>query len=96
MPSLKQDAKLSVLESPSLGYQGVTFNVGNVAVSASRTQDLNEPYAKDPRIRQAFEYAIDRKALVDNVFDGLFDPACGPVAPQSRVQQRRRADMPRV
>jgi peptide/nickel transport system substrate-binding protein len=83
VPSLKQDSKLSVLESPSLGYQGVTFNVGNVAGVGKPTKTLNQPFAKDARIRQAFELAIDRKALVKNVFDGLFDTACGPVAPQS-------------
>ena len=83
VPSLKQDTKLSVLESPSLGYQGVTFNVGNIAGVGKPTKTLDEPFAKDPRIRQAFELAIDREALVDNVFDGLFDTACGPVAPQT-------------
>jgi peptide/nickel transport system substrate-binding protein len=97
VPSLKQETKISVLESPSLGYQGVTFNVGNAAGVGKPTKTLDEPYAKDPRIRQAFEYAIDRKALVDNVFDGLFETACGPVAPQSEfstdaVQQCRAAD----
>jgi peptide/nickel transport system substrate-binding protein len=83
VPSLKKDSKVSVLESPSLGYQGLTFNVGNTAGVDKPYGHVNQPYAKDPRIRQAFEYAIDRKALVDNVFDGLFDTACGPVAPQS-------------
>ncbi|MDX6231315.1 MAG: peptide/nickel transport system substrate-binding protein [Nocardioidaceae bacterium] len=97
VPSLKQETKLSVLESPSLGYQGVTFNVGNAAGVGKPTKTLDQPYAKDPRIRQAFEYAVDRKALVDNVFDGLFETACGPVAPQSEfstdaVQQCRAAD----
>ncbi|MDQ1669370.1 MAG: peptide/nickel transport system substrate-binding protein [Actinomycetota bacterium] len=97
VPELKKDAKLQVLESPSLGYQGVTFNVGNIAGVGKPTKTLNQPYAKDPRIRQAFEYAIDRQALVDNVFNGQFDPACGPVAPQSEfssdaVQQCRKYD----
>jgi peptide/nickel transport system substrate-binding protein len=83
VPSLKKDTKVSVLESPSLGYQGLTFNVGNVAGVGKPVGKINLPYAKDPRIREAFEYAIDRKALVQTVFDGLFDTACGPVAPQS-------------
>ncbi|MDQ1626912.1 MAG: peptide/nickel transport system substrate-binding protein [Actinomycetota bacterium] len=97
VPSIKSDANLSVLESPSLGYQGITFNIGNVAGVGKPPGKINQPYAKDPRIRQAFEYSIDRKALIDNVFDGLFDPACGPVSPRSEfstdaVQQCRGYD----
>jgi peptide/nickel transport system substrate-binding protein len=80
---LKSDNNLMVLESPSLGYQGVTFNVGNVAGVGKPTGKINEPYAQDATVRQAFEYAVDRQGLVDAVFDGHFDPACGPVAPQS-------------
>jgi peptide/nickel transport system substrate-binding protein len=83
VPSLKSDKSLTVLESPSLGYQGITFNVGNTAGVGKAPGKINQPYAKDARIRQAFEFAIDRKALIDNVFDGLFDPACGPISPRS-------------
>jgi len=95
--SVKSDTNLQVLESPSLGYQGVTFNVGNVAGVGKAPGKINQPYAKDARIRQAFELAIDRKALIDNVFDGLFDPACGPISPDSEystdaVQQCRGYD----
>lgn len=97
IPSLKKDTSLQILESASLGYQGVTFNVGNAAGVGKPLKTLNEPFAKDERIRQAFEYAIDRKALVDNVFNGQFDTACGPVAPQTgfnteAVQQCRGYD----
>jgi peptide/nickel transport system substrate-binding protein len=58
---------------------------------------VDAPYAKDPRIRQAFEYAIDRDALVKTVFDGQFDTACGPVSPETEfstpaVQQCRSYD----
>jgi peptide/nickel transport system substrate-binding protein len=83
VPSLQSGADTKILESASLGYQGVTFNVGNVAGVGKPTGKINEPYAQDARVRQAFEYAVDRKALVDAVFDGRYDPACGPVAPQS-------------
>jgi peptide/nickel transport system substrate-binding protein len=83
VPALKKDDKLTVLESGSLGYQGLTFNVGNVDGLGTKPKPINQPYAADPRVRQAFEHALDRKALVDTVFNGLFDTACGPVAPQS-------------
>jgi peptide/nickel transport system substrate-binding protein len=80
---LKSDANLSVLASPSLGYQGVTFNVGNANGVGTKPTPGSEPFAKDKRVRQAFEYAIDRQQLVKTVFSGLFDPACGPISPAS-------------
>jgi peptide/nickel transport system substrate-binding protein len=73
-----------MLESTSLGYQGLTFNVGNTAGVGKPPGTIQAPYAQDPRIRQAFEYALDRDALVKNVFDGQFDTACGPISPQSQ------------
>jgi peptide/nickel transport system substrate-binding protein len=81
--SIKSDSKLQLLESSSLGYQGVTFNIGNTAGVGKPPGTIQAPYAQDPRIRQAFEYAVDRDALVKTVFNGQFDTACGPVAPQS-------------
>lgn len=80
---LKADSNLSVLESPSLGYQGVTFNVGNADGVGTPPKLGTEPFARDKRVRQAFEYAVDREALVKTVFNDLFDPACGPISPAS-------------
>jgi len=80
---LKADSSLSVLESKSLGYQGVTFNVGNADGVGTPPKPGEEPFAKDKRVRQAFEYAVDREALVKTVFNGLFDSACGPISPVS-------------
>ncbi|HKG48812.1 MAG TPA: ABC transporter substrate-binding protein [Actinomycetales bacterium] len=80
---LKSDSNLSVLESASLGYQGVTFNVGNANGVGTAPKVGNAPYAKDKRVRQAFEYAIDRNVLVKTVFNGLFDTACSAISPAS-------------
>lgn len=80
---IKADSNLSVLESPSLGYQGVTFNVGNANGVGTTPKIGSAPFAKDKRVRQAFEYAVDRQVLVKTVFDGRFDPACGPISPAS-------------
>jgi len=81
--SIKSDSNLSMLESSSLGYQGITFNIGNTNGVGKPPVQVDAPYAKDPRIRQAFEYAVDREALVKTVFDGQFDTACGPVSPET-------------
>lgn len=83
VPALRDNGDLTVLESNSLGYQGLTFNVGNVAGVGAPPGVIDTPIAKDPRIRQAFELAVDRKALVQTVFNGLYSPACSPISPAS-------------
>ncbi|MEV6847132.1 ABC transporter substrate-binding protein [Actinoplanes sp. NPDC051411] len=81
--SLRKDPALTVLQSPSLGYQGITINVGNVDGVGTPPKPIDRPIAKDAKVRQAFEYAVDRKALVDAVFNGIPTPACGPISPAS-------------
>lgn len=81
--ALAQDPHLRVLQSASLGYQGVTINTGNVDGVGKPTKPIDTPIAKDPRIREAFSLAIDRRTLVDTVFNNWFDPACSPIAPQT-------------
>ena len=80
---LRNDKSLSVLQSQSLGYQGVTFNVGNVDGVGTPAKKINRPSAADPRVRKAFEYAIDRKGLVKAVFNDLYAVACSPISPKS-------------
>ncbi len=81
--SLRQDAAVSVLQSQSLGYQGMTINVGNVDGIGTAPKPINRPLAQNAKVRQAFEHAIDRKALVDAVFNGLHAAACSPISPAS-------------
>ncbi|MBG6065194.1 ABC transporter substrate-binding protein [Micromonospora ureilytica] len=81
--SLRQDTAVSVLQSQSLGYQGLTINVGNVDGVGTAAKPINRPLAQNAKVRQAFEHAIDRKALVDAVFNGLHAVACSPISPAS-------------
>ncbi|APU16049.1 ABC transporter substrate-binding protein [Actinoalloteichus fjordicus] len=74
---------IDVLQIGSLGYQGVTFNVGNVAGVGAETGEIDTPLAADPRVRQAFSHAVDRDALVNSVFNNWFEPACSPISPAS-------------
>ena len=83
VPSLQKEKSLSVLQSQSLGYQGVSFNVGNVDGVGSPAKAIDRPEAKDPRIRQAFELAIDRAGLVKVIFNNLNTVACSPISPKS-------------
>jgi peptide/nickel transport system substrate-binding protein len=83
VPALSKDTTLTVLQSQSLGYQGVTFNIGNVKGVGTPAVAINRPEAKDPRIRQAFELAIDRPALNKVIFNNLNVVACSPISPKS-------------
>ena len=83
VPALKQEKSLQVLQSQSLGYQGVTFNIGNTNGVDAPPKMRDTPEAKDPRVRQAFEYAIDRAGLVKVIFNDLNTVACSPISPAS-------------
>lgn len=74
--SVKKDEVLALTEAVSLGYQGVTFNVGN----GDRSET---PLGQNPRVRQALELSIDREALNQVVFEGAFMPGNQPFPPTS-------------
>ena len=61
---VKKDARLRLATGTELGYQGVTINVAN-------GDKANNPLGKNPKVRQAFELAIDRDAVNQVVFNGL-------------------------
>ncbi|MDT4988683.1 MAG: peptide/nickel transport system substrate-binding protein [Micromonosporaceae bacterium] len=85
--ALKADTKLRLLTSQSLGYQGITINLGNVAgvgkPAGPLTAPIAGPLASNAKVRQAFELSLDRDAINKVVFRGQFAPACGPISPAS-------------
>jgi peptide/nickel transport system substrate-binding protein len=74
---------LQLFTATSIGYQGITINIGNENGIAEPPTQLDTPLASDPRIREAFELAIDREAINDVVFQGKFTPGCSPISPNS-------------
>lgn len=80
---MKGDRGLTVLQVASLGYQGMTINLGNVKGVGTDPQPLDSPLASKPAVRQALSLAIDRRTLVNAVFGGYADVACSPVPPKS-------------
>ncbi|WP_246486403.1 ABC transporter substrate-binding protein [Kribbella qitaiheensis] len=82
-PALQKDSNMSVLQSQSLGYQGLTINVANANGVGNPLKQLDTPIAKDPRVRQALEASIDRDALVKSIFNGLNTVGCSPISPKS-------------
>ena len=64
VPALKSDSRFRISKITEIGYQGITINIGN-GDSAQRTA-----LGKDPRVREAFELALDREGIVQVAMDG--------------------------
>ena len=64
---VKADPHLRLAQHASAAYRTLQFNLAHGPRSET-------PLGKDPRVRKALEKAIDRKALNEAVFEGLFIP----------------------
>ena len=60
---LQSDKKLKVARITEIGYQGITINIGKSEKSQQN------PLGRDPRVREAFELALDRQGLAQVVMD---------------------------
>ncbi|MCX7384059.1 MAG: ABC transporter substrate-binding protein, partial [Alphaproteobacteria bacterium] len=65
--AIKADKRLVGLVYPGLGFQSLNINVGNGPKSKS-------PIGSNALVRRAFEAAIDREALAQVVYNGLYAP----------------------
>jgi len=63
MEKIVKEKKLRTTSITEIGYQGITINVGK----SDRAK--NNPLGRDPRVREAFELALDRQGLVQVVMD---------------------------
>lgn len=79
------DNKLQLFNSPSLGYQGIGINVGNVKGLGAKPGRIDTPLGRDVRVREAFELSIDRDLINKVVFQGMYEPACGPISPEAAI-----------
>ena len=82
-PGIKREGKLELSNVTGLGYQGITINLRNKTGKQNPPGDLGTPLANDPRVREAFELSIDREALNQVAWDGLYTPGCTPIPPIS-------------
>jgi peptide/nickel transport system substrate-binding protein len=83
IPEIKADPTLRLATRIELGYQGLTLNLANGEAGK------NGPFGKDPRVRQALEAAIDRKALSAVVFNGEVLPGNQWVSPEHPYFQHK-------
>src|SRR6266550_3044455 len=81
--SIKREGRLELSNVTGLGYQGITINLRNKTGKQNPPGDLGTPLANDPRVREAFELSIDREALNQVAWDGLYTPGCTPIPPIS-------------
>jgi len=74
--AVKADKNLRIVTSPALGWQSITYNLDNGPAAKS-------PIGQSALLRQAFDAAIDREALVQVVYNGMYAPTIQAVTPAS-------------
>ncbi|KGJ78373.1 ABC transporter substrate-binding protein [Cryobacterium roopkundense] len=81
--ALSNESGIGILQVGSLGYQGITINMGNTDGIGSAPGVIDTPMAQDTSVREALSMSVDREALVSSVFNDWYEPACSPVSPAS-------------
>jgi peptide/nickel transport system substrate-binding protein len=66
LKAVQSDPKLRLSTAIELGYQGITLNVGK--------DKAKGPLSQSAKVRQALDFAIDRDAINQVVFNGEFKP----------------------
>ncbi|GAA2810434.1 ABC transporter substrate-binding protein [Saccharopolyspora taberi] len=91
VPILAREPGIVLLNTPSVQYVGITVNIANVEGSPG---DVPGPLADDRRVREALSLSIDRATLNKISFNGLYQPACGPIPPTSEFATPRTQACP--
>lgn len=72
---------VEIVEQPDFGYQIMGFMMNHGPIM-DKTKWKENPKVKDPKVRQAIAYAIDRQALIDGLFYGRGSVINSPIATQ--------------
>ncbi len=83
LQGVEHTSTLRILKEIGLGYQGLTLNIGNKNGLLKGYSNVGTPIAANAKLREAFEMAIDRKAMSKIVFGGTVLPGCTPISPSS-------------
>jgi peptide/nickel transport system substrate-binding protein len=78
---VRSDPKLKLATALGLGYMGIDINVGN-------GERAKNSLGSSAKVRQALDYAIDREALNQVVFNGEFVPGNQWVNPENSYYQK--------
>jgi peptide/nickel transport system substrate-binding protein len=77
---VRADSRLKLSTALSLGYQGITINIGN--------EKSKGPLSQSVKVRQALDLAIDREAINQVVYNGEFTPGNQWVNPENPYYQK--------
>src|SRR5204862_3535151 len=88
--AIKREGRFELSNVTGLGYQGITINLHNKTGKQNPPGDLGTPLANDPRVREALELSIDREALNQVAWDGLYTTGCTAIAPISPFFDKSR------
>ncbi|MBB5695475.1 ABC transporter substrate-binding protein [Muricoccus pecuniae] len=77
VPDLQSNRRLRLARHVAAAYRTLQFNVAH-------GPRADTPLGRDPRLRRAFEKAIDREAINQVVFNGLFVPSNQTESPRTR------------
>jgi peptide/nickel transport system substrate-binding protein len=77
---VRADSRLKLSTATELGYQGITLNVGK--------DKAKGPLSQSAKVRQALDWAIDRDAINQVVFNGEFQPGNQWVNPDHPYYQK--------
>jgi peptide/nickel transport system substrate-binding protein len=83
VPTLQKDSGITVKKAVTIGYQGLTLNIGNKNGLLKPYSNVGSDIAKSQYLRTAFDLALDRTTINRVVFGGLNQPDCYPIAPVS-------------
>ena len=83
VPAIEKDKNLKVLKVTTIGYQGLTLNIGNKNGLLKGYENVGTPLAKSQFLRTAFDVALDRTVINRVVFQGTNLPDCYPISPAS-------------
>jgi peptide/nickel transport system substrate-binding protein len=83
VPALQKDKAVTVIKTPTIGYQGLTLNIGNKNGLLKAYSNVGTPLARSAQLREAFELALDRTTINKVVFNNLNLPDCFPISPVS-------------
>ena len=81
--TLEKDPAVKLIGQDSLGYQGISINIGNVKGIGQPVGEVDTPLGRSPELREAFELSLDRETINQVVFAGKNVPGCTPLPPAS-------------
>ena len=80
---LENDPAVKLIGQDSLGYQGITINIGNANGVGQPAGKVDTPLGSSPELREAFELSLDREVINQVVFAGKNQIGCTALPPAS-------------